>query len=85
VSPIIGGQAVKGPTAKIMAELGFPVSAAAVARYYGDILDLYITDDADENELSGLGIPVRATNTLMLTLADRDGLATVVLTAARGS
>src|SRR6516165_3092314 len=85
VSPIIGGQAVKGPTAKIMAELGFPVSAAAVARYYGDILDLYIADDADENELSGLGIPVRVTNTLMLTLADRDALATAVLTAARGS
>jgi len=83
VSPIIGGQAVKGPTAKIMAELGFPVSAAAVARYYGDILDLYIADDADENELSGLGIPVRVTNTLMLTLADRDALATAVLNAAR--
>jgi LPPG:FO 2-phospho-L-lactate transferase len=83
VSPIIGGQAVKGPTAKIMTELGFPVSAAAVARYYGDILDLYIADDADENELSGLGIPVKVMNTLMLTLADRDALATAVLNAAR--
>jgi LPPG:FO 2-phospho-L-lactate transferase len=84
VSPIIGGQAVKGPTAKIMAELGFPTSAAAVARYYGDVLDLYIADEADANELSGLDIPVRATNTLMLTLTDRDALATAVLTAVRG-
>jgi LPPG:FO 2-phospho-L-lactate transferase len=84
VSPIIGGQAVKGPTAKIMAELGFPTSAAAVARYYADILDLYIADEADANELSGLDIPVRVTNTLMSTLADRDALATEVLTAARG-
>jgi LPPG:FO 2-phospho-L-lactate transferase len=85
VSPIIGGQAVKGPTAKIMAELGFPVSAAAVARYYGDILDLYIADKSDANELSGLDIPVRVTNTLMSTLADRDALAAAVLTAARRS
>jgi LPPG:FO 2-phospho-L-lactate transferase len=85
VSPIIGGRAVKGPTAKIMAELGFPVSAAAVARYYGDILDLYIADESDANELSGLDIPVRVTNTLMSTLADRDALAAAVLTAARRS
>jgi LPPG:FO 2-phospho-L-lactate transferase len=85
VSPIIGGQAVKGPTAKIMAELGFPVSAAAVARYYGDILDLYIADESDANELSGLDIPVRVTNTLMSTLADRDALAAAVLTAASRS
>jgi LPPG:FO 2-phospho-L-lactate transferase len=83
VSPIIGGRAVKGPTAKIMAELGFPISAAAVARYYTDILDLYIADEADASELSGLDIPVRVANTLMLTLADRDALATAVLTAAR--
>ena len=41
VSPIIGGKAVKGPTAKMMAELGLPVGAAAVARHYGDILDIY--------------------------------------------
>jgi len=82
VSPIIGGRAVKGPTAKIMAELGFPTNAAAVARYYGDILDLYIADEADANDLSGLDIPVRVTNTLMLTLADREALATAVLTAA---
>jgi LPPG:FO 2-phospho-L-lactate transferase len=83
VSPIIGGRAVKGPTAKIMAELGFPISAAAVARYYTDILDLYIADEADASELSGLDIPVRVANTLMLTLADREALATAVLTAVR--
>jgi LPPG:FO 2-phospho-L-lactate transferase len=83
VSPIIGGQAVKGPTAKIMAELGFPVSAAAVARYYGDILDLYIADEADANELAGLDIPVTFTRTLMLTLEDRDALARTVLATSR--
>ena len=37
VSPIIGGQAVKGPTAKMMAELGMPTSARAVAEHYGGL------------------------------------------------
>ncbi|HEV2100577.1 MAG TPA: 2-phospho-L-lactate transferase, partial [Stellaceae bacterium] len=41
VSPIIDGKAVKGPTAKMMAELGLPVTATAVARHYGDLLDHY--------------------------------------------
>ena len=42
VSPIIGGRAVKGPTAKMMAELGLAVNAASVARRYGDLLDGYV-------------------------------------------
>ena len=50
VSPIIGGRAVKGPTAKMMDELGMIPSAAAVARRYGDLIDGYVMDveDADE-------------------------------------
>ncbi|HEX5453735.1 MAG TPA: 2-phospho-L-lactate transferase, partial [Stellaceae bacterium] len=42
VSPIIAGRAVKGPTAKMMVELGLPVDAAAVAHHYRDFLNLYI-------------------------------------------
>jgi LPPG:FO 2-phospho-L-lactate transferase len=82
VSPIIGGKAVKGPTAKMMAELGLPVDAAAVARYYGDILDLYVADEADANEVADLGVPVRVARTLMSSLEDREALARVVLKAA---
>jgi LPPG:FO 2-phospho-L-lactate transferase len=82
VSPIIGGEAVKGPTAKLMAELGLPVGAAAVARHYTDILDIYIADEADADEVSGLGIPFALTRTLMPTLQDREALARVVLAAA---
>jgi LPPG:FO 2-phospho-L-lactate transferase len=85
VSPIIGGKAVKGPTAKMMAELGLPVDAAAIARYYGDILDLYVADEADANEVADLGVPVRVARTLMSSLEDREALARVVLeTAGRG-
>jgi LPPG:FO 2-phospho-L-lactate transferase len=85
VSPIIGGKAVKGPTAKMMAELGLPVDTAAVARYYGDILDLYVADEADVDEVADLGVPVRVARTLMSSLEDREALARVVLeTADRG-
>ena len=86
VSPIIGGKAVKGPTAKMMAELGLPVDAAAVARHYGEILDHYVADETDANEIGDLGLPVTVTRTFMLSLEDREALARVVLEAAgRGS
>ena len=86
VSPIVGGKAVKGPTAKIMAELGLPTTAAAIAQHYADILDAFIADEADAPEMHGLGIPTRVCQTLMLTLEDRDSLALAVLKAAgRGS
>jgi LPPG:FO 2-phospho-L-lactate transferase len=82
VSPIIGGQAVKGPTAKIMAELGLPVDAAAVARHYRPILDCYVADAEDAGETADLGVPVTLTRSLMRTLADREALARAVLAAA---
>jgi LPPG:FO 2-phospho-L-lactate transferase len=82
VSPIIGGKAVKGPTAKIMAELGLPADAAAIARHYGDILDLYIADETDADQVGDLGVPVTFARTLMVSLEDREALARVVLEAA---
>jgi LPPG:FO 2-phospho-L-lactate transferase len=82
VSPIIGGKAVKGPSAKMMAELGLPVSAAAVARHYRDIIDVYVADEIDANELRDPGVPVVFTRTLMLSLEDREALARRVLEAA---
>jgi LPPG:FO 2-phospho-L-lactate transferase len=82
VSPIIGGRAVKGPTAKMMSELGLEVSAAAVARRYQDLLDGYVLDRADATEAEKLGIPVTLAHTLMTTLADREELARRVLASA---
>jgi len=82
VSPIIGGKAVKGPTAKIMAELRLPVTAAAVAQHYADILDVYVADEADADDVAEIGMPVSLTRTLMLTLEDREALARAVLAAA---
>ena len=58
----------------MMAELGLPVGAAAVARHYGDILDVFIADEADANEVDDLGMPVRLARTLMPTIEDREAL-----------
>jgi LPPG:FO 2-phospho-L-lactate transferase len=79
VSPIIGGQAVKGPTAKMMCELGLSVTAATVGELYTDFLDGYIVDDRDASGLNLPGVAIRATKTLMQTLDDRKQLATAVL------
>jgi LPPG:FO 2-phospho-L-lactate transferase len=82
ISPIIAGKAVKGPTAKMMRELGLEVSAAAVAHQYGDFLDGYIVDTADATTAAALAIPTLTTQTLMVSLADRESLARKVLELA---
>jgi LPPG:FO 2-phospho-L-lactate transferase len=82
VSPIIAGRAVKGPTAKMMTELGLDPSARAVAEWYGELLDAYIVDHADAADMDGLRPRIIAAKTLMLTLEDREALARVVLDAA---
>jgi LPPG:FO 2-phospho-L-lactate transferase len=82
VSPIIGSRAVKGPTAKMMLELGMPVTAAAVARHYGTLIDGYVVDHADADDVVVPGLQVRATSTLMVTLADREALAQETLAFA---
>jgi LPPG:FO 2-phospho-L-lactate transferase len=82
VSPIIGGRAVKGPTAKMMTELGLQPSASAVAARYGDLLDAYVMDVEDAGEAEGLSAIVTLAPTLMTSLADREALARVVLDAA---
>ena len=82
VSPIIGGRAVKGPTAKIMAELGLRPTAAAVAERYGDLLDGYVMDLGDAGEAVHVAPKVTLARTLMTNLAEREELARVVLEAA---
>ena len=79
VSPIIAGQAVKGPTARMFEALGVTPSAAAVAARYGDLLDGYVMEHGDD----GTGITPRVFHaaTLMRDLADKTALAQQVLAA----
>jgi LPPG:FO 2-phospho-L-lactate transferase len=50
ISPIVGGKAIKGPAAKLMAELGLEVSAGAVAQHYGDLLNGFVLDTVDAGQ-----------------------------------
>lgn len=82
VSPIIGGSAVKGPTAKMMGELGFDVSNRSIERHYGGVVDAWIIDTVDADDSAGFDRPVRIAPTLMRSDSDKDALARVVMAFA---
>jgi LPPG:FO 2-phospho-L-lactate transferase len=82
VSPIIGGKTVKGPAAKMYAELGIEPSALAVAEHYRHLLNGYVLDHVDaqlEEQVNRLHIKTLVTDTLMNHLTDRARLANDVL------
>jgi LPPG:FO 2-phospho-L-lactate transferase len=83
VSPIVGGKAIKGPTAKMMRELNVPASAAEVAAHYGDLLDGMVLDLQDAHLHGTLSVPTVVTQTVMVTLQDRIELAHATLAFAR--
>ncbi|MCP4927291.1 MAG: 2-phospho-L-lactate transferase, partial [Gammaproteobacteria bacterium] len=83
VSPIVGGQAIKGPLAKMLAEQQLPVNALTVAECYQDLLSGFVLDIQDAELATALKIPARVTNTVMLSLQDRENLARTVLEFAR--
>jgi LPPG:FO 2-phospho-L-lactate transferase len=86
VSPVSGGQAVKGPAAKMYRELGIQPSAAAVARHYHPLLSGFVVDRVDENEVGAIqkmGIEVLITDTLMKERSHRLRLAAEVIQFAR--
>ena len=78
VSPIVGGQAVKGPAAKMMAELGESVSCVGVARRYVGLCDVFVLDTIDAahtDTVAALCMRPYVTNTIMQTDADKVRLA----------
>jgi LPPG:FO 2-phospho-L-lactate transferase len=81
VSPIIGGRAVKGPTAKMMRELLLPTTAATVAQHYNGLLDGYVFDEQDAEDVA-VPLATLRTRTLMRTLEDREELARGVVAFA---
>jgi LPPG:FO 2-phospho-L-lactate transferase len=80
VSPIVGGQAVKGPTAKLMGEMGIAITPGAVADHYAGILDAMLVDERDD--AADIGIMTASTDTLMTTLEDRVRVARAALALA---
>ncbi|MCC6945079.1 MAG: 2-phospho-L-lactate transferase [Thermomicrobiales bacterium] len=78
VSPIIGGQALKGPADRMLATLGHEVSAVGVAAIYRDFLQGMVIDEQDAalaGQIEELGIAVEVTNTIMRSNDDRRVLA----------
>lgn len=78
VSPIVGGQALKGPAAQMLASLGHEVSAAGVAAIYAGVIDGLIVDRLDAAlapRVEALGMRVLVTDTVMHNDDDRAELA----------
>ena len=82
ISPIVGGKAIKGPTAKMMKELNVPSTAVEVARHYHDIITGFVLDEADRSAKSSvqdLGLSTDVRPTVMVSLDDRVALAHAVV------
>jgi LPPG:FO 2-phospho-L-lactate transferase len=82
ISPIVGGQALKGPAARMMKSMGMASSALQVARLYEDFLDIFVLDHADRSlapAVEALGLRAVVTNTIMTGLRRKKALASAVL------
>lgn len=82
VSPIIGGETVKGPAAKMYRELGIEPSALAVASHYRTLVTHFVLDTIDkqlQGEITALNMRSLVTNTLMKSHEDRSRLARELL------
>ncbi len=79
VSPVIGGQAVKGPTRKIMDELGVEATTSSIARHYDDLIDGLVIDTGDAAEAEGLDVAAHCAPTLMTDMVSKIRLAEEVL------
>ena len=78
VCPIVGGKSLKGPSDRMLAQLGFDVSASGVARMYQDICATFLIDSVDAGEgpaVEALGMKAVVCSTVMHTLEDKERLA----------
>ena len=82
VTPLVGGQAIKGPTAKIMGELRLAPSPLTIARHYSGIIDGFVLDARDAALAPQFALPVHVTDTVMVELTDRERLAREALSFA---
>ena len=85
VSPLVGGQAIKGPLAKMLAELGRSCDNFAIADHYAGLVDHLLIDQADSADapdLAARGVCVTVTATVMCSADDRMRLAREALSAA---
>ena len=82
----MGGQALKGPAAKILEELGEDVSCVGVARQYVGLCDIFVIDELDRDladEVRELGMDALVLDTIMNNDRDKVELARNLLKAAK--
>jgi LPPG:FO 2-phospho-L-lactate transferase len=82
VSPIVGGRALKGPADRMLGELGVPVSAAGVARWYREVAGTVVIDNEDAAlaaEVEDEGMRCVVTDTIMSTPERAAALARAVI------
>ena len=85
VSPIVGGQALRGPAAKLLDEFGVDVSCVGVAKQYVGLCDVFVIDEVDADragEVRALGFQVEVCNTVMTSDQDKVDLGLRVLEIA---
>ena len=86
VSPIVGGEAVKGPAAAMLRSLGHEVSALGVARQYTGLVDVFVLDEVDRvlaPAVDALGMRATVTDTMMTSIERREALARFVVETAK--
>jgi LPPG:FO 2-phospho-L-lactate transferase len=79
VSPLVGGKAVRGPLAEMLASLGFPPGVRGIARVYADLGPELVIDPADREELGA----ARVVPIVMVDPAVREDVGRAVLEAVR--
>jgi LPPG:FO 2-phospho-L-lactate transferase len=79
VSPLIGGKAVKGPAADMLARLEGGTAPAHVAQCYAGLIDALVIDEADAE--GDAGVRTIVTRTLMRDAGSRRALAEAALDA----
>ncbi len=78
ISPIVGGEAIKGPAASMLASLGHEVSAVGVAAIYRDLIDVMVIDEQDRAlapQVEALGLDCAVTDTMMTSPERKAALA----------
>jgi LPPG:FO 2-phospho-L-lactate transferase len=75
VTPLIGGKAVKGPTAKIMEEFKLKTDVTTIGRHYAGLIDGFVLDSQDAQRAADIDVPTLVTNTLMGSFEDKLALA----------
>jgi LPPG:FO 2-phospho-L-lactate transferase len=85
VCPIVGGKSLKGPSDKMLAQLGHDSTALGVAKLYADFTGTFVIDPADKSQstaIASLGMKVAVLSTVMKNLSQKRKLARALLSVS---